>query len=295
MIGVVKKVKQVALGSQEDQTPNVVFEDGDDAVLAMGFVQIPVAIIKNPGISAQAKVVYGLLLTYAWNGSCFPRGQTMADQLGWSLITIKRALYELRDKDLIEIHNRKPAPNLYVIKKITVGWYRQIATSVSQDEREMPEDQRIKSDTLENSDVSVKRVREEKPETNTSQGLKHSTGTNLSVDNGKIIGEITTRFRAIPGWREQPSDFGRVGTLYNQYGADIVIRSIQGVSWKIAKLTGAEREAFDPLSYVRAICERLYQEEQAQAAKVGGQQSLELYPDLSDQVDEIEHMRRQRR
>src|SRR3990172_2689144 len=78
-----------------------------DPVARFGFTQLPNFILRNAEISANAKVVYSLLLSYAWhNNLCFPGQELLAEHMGTHVSTVSRAITELEDCSLIEIERR---------------------------------------------------------------------------------------------------------------------------------------------------------------------------------------------
>jgi len=67
-----------------------------------GFTQVPNCVLKDTDISYQARVLYAILLSYSWQKeSCNPTQETIANDLGVSVRTIRTLLNELRDKGLI--------------------------------------------------------------------------------------------------------------------------------------------------------------------------------------------------
>jgi predicted transcriptional regulator len=78
---------------------------------------IPDSIAKCNDLSHVTKLVYGQLLRYAGkDGSCFPKQETLASDFNVSVNTIKRAIKQLVDFDLIEVEKSsalKHNPNRY--------------------------------------------------------------------------------------------------------------------------------------------------------------------------------------
>ncbi len=91
-----------------------------DPNLRGGFAQLPRAILKARRLSDRAKVVYALLLDYAWQqGSCFPGQKRLAEDLDTTERTIQRALTELRDYALISWRRRgMTQTNVYLIHRL---------------------------------------------------------------------------------------------------------------------------------------------------------------------------------
>lgn len=72
-------------------------------------------VIRHPGISAAAKGVYALLVTYS-NGdcTCFPGQDTIAASMALSVRTVRRLIKELEAAGVLQVTRRgKKVPNLY--------------------------------------------------------------------------------------------------------------------------------------------------------------------------------------
>lgn len=96
---------------------NIVLQ-GFDPVSAGGFTQIPNYLLNSPALSANAKVVYSKLLSYAWhNNRVYPGQERMADEIGTSQPTVARAVRELQDKGWLAIERRgQGKTNIYILK-----------------------------------------------------------------------------------------------------------------------------------------------------------------------------------
>ena len=88
-----------------------------DPIARHGFTQLPNFILRNPDLSANAKTVYALLLSYAWhNDLCFPGQERLAEHSGSHVSSVSRAIAELEDCSLIEIERRgQGKTNFYTI------------------------------------------------------------------------------------------------------------------------------------------------------------------------------------
>jgi biotin operon repressor len=81
-----------------------------------GFTQILNLVLRLPGLSSDAKLVYMGLQ----RGSCYPGQQRLADDLGLSRHTIMRRVSELERAGLLEIQRRAVGQtNLYVFKSLS--------------------------------------------------------------------------------------------------------------------------------------------------------------------------------
>ncbi len=92
-----------------------------DENLRYGFAQIPRPILRAKGLSLKAKMVYCLLLDYAWNNDyVFPGQPLMAEELDVSVDTVQRALQELRAYKLIDWKQQGlNRPNIYYILSLS--------------------------------------------------------------------------------------------------------------------------------------------------------------------------------
>ena len=106
------------LGDLIDKYQNIVLK-GFDPVTSGGFTQIPNMLLKSP-LSANAKVVYAQLLSYAWtNDKCYPGQERMADDLGSTKSTVNRAIIELQETDWLEVERRgQGKTNIYTLKYV---------------------------------------------------------------------------------------------------------------------------------------------------------------------------------
>lgn len=87
---------------------------GADALTAGGYTQVPNAILDAP-LSTGAKLVYAMLLKYAWsNNFCFPGQVRLAQDLRVTDRSIRNYLTELRDEGYIYVTQQGlTKPNLY--------------------------------------------------------------------------------------------------------------------------------------------------------------------------------------
>src|SRR5262249_48193510 len=95
---------------------NIVLK-GFDPISAGGFTQVPNFLLNDPQLSANAKLVYSKLLSYAWNNKMvFPGQERMGRDIGLSTPTISRALHELETCDWLQIQRRgQGKTNIYVL------------------------------------------------------------------------------------------------------------------------------------------------------------------------------------
>jgi DNA-binding transcriptional ArsR family regulator len=89
-----------------------------------GFTQIPNAVLYDAEISMQARALYTVLLSYAWDGpTVWPgfeseSGRGLTDRTGWGEHTIRKYLRELQDAGLVEIKREgRGRTNIYRLKE----------------------------------------------------------------------------------------------------------------------------------------------------------------------------------
>jgi hypothetical protein len=99
----------------------------EDESLALGFTQIPNYILKDRSLSDGAKLTYGVLLSYAWQkGHCYPSLETLAQDRGKALRTIKMHTAELRRCKYLKVIRRgRGRTNVYVLLKRKIERPRQ--------------------------------------------------------------------------------------------------------------------------------------------------------------------------
>lgn len=106
------------VGNLLEKYQNIVLQ-GFDPISAGGFTQVPNVLLKSE-LSANAKVVYAQLLSYAWsNDKCYPGQERMADDLGSTKSTVNRAIIELQNTGWLEVDRRgQGKTNIYTLKYV---------------------------------------------------------------------------------------------------------------------------------------------------------------------------------
>lgn len=102
---------QIAIASA-----NIKF-DRADPVTQLGFTQLPNFILRDPKLSAGAKVVYAMFISYGWhNNFCFPGQEKLAADMGLTRPRVTQLIGELEAAGLITIQRRgQGKTNIYVI------------------------------------------------------------------------------------------------------------------------------------------------------------------------------------
>src|SRR5215203_3264101 len=77
------------------------------AALRGGFVLLPRTLLHAPGLSRDAKLLYAVLLSYAWQrGSCFPGYERLQTDLGCGVNQVTKYLRELEASGLVTRRRR---------------------------------------------------------------------------------------------------------------------------------------------------------------------------------------------
>ena len=80
---------------------------GADALSQKGFTQVPNALLRHKSVSPGAKLVYTMLLSYAWqNDFCFPGQETLAKDMGVTSRSVRTYLKELEAKKFLTIQQQ---------------------------------------------------------------------------------------------------------------------------------------------------------------------------------------------
>lgn len=105
-----------------NQDKDIIIEDTSPFATG-GFTQVPNFVLKCDGISHGAKVVYAMLLSYAWqNGFCFPGQEKLARDIGTSRQTANKFIQELAKAELIHIKRRGLGKsNVYILRSKVPG------------------------------------------------------------------------------------------------------------------------------------------------------------------------------
>ena len=78
-----------------------------NAALRSGFVLLPRTILHAAGLSRDAKLLYAVLLSYAWQeGSCFPGYERLQEDLQCSVNSVTKYMQELEQAKLISRRRR---------------------------------------------------------------------------------------------------------------------------------------------------------------------------------------------
>lgn len=91
----------------------------EDANIASGFTQIPNWLLRSREVTRDAKLLYGVLLSYAWQTErCFPGYETLMDDLCCAREALAKYIKELKDKGLIKVQRRgQGKTSIYTITK----------------------------------------------------------------------------------------------------------------------------------------------------------------------------------
>jgi hypothetical protein len=99
------------------QKKNIILE-GADLLTRKGFTQVPNHLLESHDITPGAKLVYTMLLKYAWqNESCFPGQARLAEDMGVTDRSVRTYIQELTRFDFLSVKRQgQGKPNLYILK-----------------------------------------------------------------------------------------------------------------------------------------------------------------------------------
>ena len=90
---------------------------GADALTRGGYTRVPNHVLTSSDVSPGAKLVYAMLLRYAWqNDFCFPGQERLAKDMGAGERSVRNYLQELERQSFIEVRRRgQGRSNLYTL------------------------------------------------------------------------------------------------------------------------------------------------------------------------------------
>ncbi len=102
----------------EDQSTNENTLRIENEVLRKGFTLIPNAVLRARNVSRDAKLLYGILLSYAWQkGSCFPGYEILMDDMQCAREALAKYIKELKESGLVEVQRRgQGKTSIYTIR-----------------------------------------------------------------------------------------------------------------------------------------------------------------------------------
>lgn len=104
------------IGNTIKERQNLILR-GADPITKRGFAQVPVVILQHRKLSDTAKLVYAMMLSYAWHKNyCFPGQAKLANDLGVTPRTIIRAIRNLEENNILETKKRGLGKtNIYIL------------------------------------------------------------------------------------------------------------------------------------------------------------------------------------
>jgi Helix-turn-helix domain len=106
--------------SQPPESNTLIIED---QALASGFVQLPKIVLRTHSLSRDAKLLYAILLSYAWQaGRCFPGYKRLCDDMQAGETIVRRYMRELQTRGLLSQRRRgQGQTNIYTLTKISTA------------------------------------------------------------------------------------------------------------------------------------------------------------------------------
>ena len=95
------------IGAALENTKRNIEIVGADLATRHGFTQVPNFILTNKDLSVGAKLLYAMLLKYAWSDDgCFPGQQKLAEDMGSGERSVRTYQKELEDAKCLEVKQR---------------------------------------------------------------------------------------------------------------------------------------------------------------------------------------------
>jgi hypothetical protein len=165
----------------------------EEPALQLGFVQLPKQVLFAKNISRDAKLLYAVLLGYAWQEQrCFPGYRRLCDDMGASENMVRKYMRELEAADLLKQKRRGLGKtNIYTLKALRTS---KIAVQEPQFSNALePAKSEVKEETVEEeTEMNTSNLRMPSPQRKSG---------NLESQNG-ISGE---KKRSAGGWRGRKS------------------------------------------------------------------------------------------
>ena len=106
--------KPTEVSAKQDATAGRVECESD--LLGAGFIQTPIVVLRDPDLSAGAKLVFGALLWYLWRGGTYPGQAEMGHEFGLSERSVRTYLGELQNRGYLAAKRHGLGqPNTYTI------------------------------------------------------------------------------------------------------------------------------------------------------------------------------------
>ncbi len=112
-----QKLSDVLKQKYQNSKDDIVL-DGADFISQKGYTLLPNYVLHTKELTPYAKVVYAMLLSYAWGkkNNSFPGQETLAEDCGISERSVRNAIRELETKDFISVIQRGLGKtNVYVL------------------------------------------------------------------------------------------------------------------------------------------------------------------------------------
>jgi hypothetical protein len=191
-------------------------------------VLIPLSLVRCAGVSHGAKLCWGVLAYHAGErGDCYPLQETIANELGVSVESVKRYLVELRDQRLIEIethgHGRVHQNHYYFL------WHELFDDGSKMTSRQTDDD-RLDSTPR---DTTTRQIRPARQVKNDSRDRSDSTPP-IKEEEIQLRDSVKRSTTAVATLRiptvaqsEYPLTEGAVRSVFSTADSTLVVRIVQ--------------------------------------------------------------------
>jgi hypothetical protein len=188
----------------------------DDPVLAHGFIQLPKLVLYATNVSRDAKLLYAVLLGYAWQeDNCFPGYKKLCTAMQASENMVRKYMRQLEAAGLISQRRRGLCKsNVYTLRDLGTS---KIAVQEPQ-ETEDKEEAEEKDANLRNSNADARNKIEPEPKSTTATQTQANQTTHQPLEpnrtasstpprNGNLssLSDILSRMPLAPRTQSNPS------------------------------------------------------------------------------------------
>ena len=174
----------------------------EEAWLRGGFTQVPNCVLRDEQLEPSAKLLYSLLLSYAWhNDQCYPGHERLAKEIGISRRWAIRLLQRLRDRGLVTWSRRgQGKTNVYVILSLLNVYPETDVNSSSLPKLSSSSPAEMKPSSQEEYSVEV----------DTEKNIRLSRNTEIAKMQAYMMGLLNTTKDLVPNPGKEAGFIGKM-------------------------------------------------------------------------------------
>jgi hypothetical protein len=230
----------------------------EDRVLSYGFIQLPKLVLYAKTVSRDAKLLYAVLLGYAWQtDKCFPGYKLLCENLQASENGVRKYMRELEAAGLLSQRRRGLCKtNIYTLRDLGTSKIAVQEPHKTEDKEEAEE----KDANLRNSNADARNKIEPEPATTTATQTQADQTTQPSLKpartasqaprrNGKLssLSDILSRRTPTPSTHSTPESASGHETIPDQIVAYVA---------EITREMGDHAHTQSNLTYAMRLCQK---------------------------------------